>query len=268
MLEDELGLARHRRAQTRQHEIARLEPAEEARRPGPPLRQGNDRPGPARRRDRPPPLPGASRFSQSIEQVDPGGEDGLDGVRDRDVGQVGVGAPAVLAPHDPALRRSGGGGSPRRRTDCRRPARRSAHGASRGGPRSTARRSNRRLVSSAGSGSRTMPEKLRRPPPQARASVGQIGSGRAEEQDAALDAFGQLVEEVEQRLIGPVDVLHDDDQRRRRPPVRRRRSATRRGSRPAAVRGRGDRSRIRAERSRRCSRAARRSEPGRRSAPR
>ena len=48
----------------------------------------------------------------------------------------------------------------------------------------------------------------------ARARIEQLRAGRAEEQDGRVPAaFGDVLEQVEQGRLGPVDVLDDDDQR-------------------------------------------------------
>src|SRR5205809_525057 len=46
--------------------------------------------------------------------------------------------------------------------------------------------------------------------------VEQLRSGKAEDQERRLaDALGEVLHEVEQRLLGPVDVLEDEDERLR-----------------------------------------------------
>ena len=47
----------------------------------------------------------------------------------------------------------------------------------------------------------------------ARPAGRELGTGRAQEQHRRRDAVGQLLEQVEQGAVGPVDVLDDHDQR-------------------------------------------------------
>ena len=55
-----------------------------------------------------------------------------------------------------------------------------------------------------------------RPPPAA--DLEQLGSGDEQEQDGSVDqAIRDMLDEIEQRGLGPLDVVEDDDQR---PPAR------------------------------------------------
>ena len=74
----------------------------------------------------------------------------------------------------------------------------------------------RRSASSAVSGSSATAEALRRPPPQPAGARVRSGRDGTQEQRRSLDAVGELLQQVEQRGVGPVDVLDDDDERRGR----------------------------------------------------
>ena len=69
------------------------------------------------------------------------------------------------------------------------------------------------------------------PPPHPGLRDGELRAGGTQEQDAPGDALRELVKEVEERGVRPVDVLDDGDRRRRGAQARRRTIATRRGSR-------------------------------------
>ena len=82
--------------------------------------------------------------------------------------------------------------------------------------RSASSASSSSSLSSGASGSSSIAAARRRPPPQLGPDVEQLGAGEAENhQRRVLDALGQVLDQLQQRLLRPVDVLEDEDQRPR-----------------------------------------------------
>ena len=130
--------------------------------------------------------------------------------------------------------RKNGFPSARSRIDSRRSAGRSSTASS---------TSTRGVASSSDSGSRTIELKLRWPPPQPGRRC--VSSGREGQTNSSgpCDAVRELLEQVEHRGVGPVDVLDDDDGRTRPRRGPRRTPATPRGvSTPHLARSGGRRS--------------------------
>ena len=88
--------------------------------------------------------------------------------------------------------------------------------------RSASSASSSSSLSAGASGSSSVAAARRRPPPQL--GLMSSSSGRARQQDhqrRVLDALGQVLDQLEQRLLGPVNVLEDEDQRPRVGELRR-----------------------------------------------
>ena len=192
-----------------QHQLAVLEPVRSP--PGAPrcpsraaARRARAR-TPARR-----PRRAEARAFGGVEQVDARGEHRLDAVRDLELLDAAGRAPVAFERTIQAARRSACGGSPRGRTDF--PRRAPDAGVHRGGRSSTASRSgDERSISSSPSGSSTTLESSAGRLPSPGAPRRQLGPRRADEQQRALGPLRDLLEQVEQRRVGPVDVLDDHD---------------------------------------------------------
>ena len=175
---------------------------------------------------------------ERLQTVEARGEQGLDRRWDRS--------------RDPPPRRASRPSAPRR-ADCPRPLRRSTARAVGGIGHSAASSSS----SASDSLLRQRLERDRRAAP-ARALVEQVGSREAEKQDRCVAApAGDVLEQVEERRLGPVDVLEADDER-----ALARERLEQPPDRPERLFARGRRRRPR----RRCRARARRSALRRRSA--
>ena len=201
VLEDQLALAAHRRRKAAEDEIAVLQAVEQladrrrhrARRPR--------RPRPARTRGRRPPR-SAARASR----------------------RPAAGRCARRAPR--ARCRAGRSGcrshrcacarSPRGRTGCLRPARRSRR--ARGSPAAARSSSSCDQLGALVGIERLDREPGEAPPPAApgRPPRRQLGPRRAEEEQRAGGVVGDVLEQLEHRRVGPVDVLDEHDGRRGR----------------------------------------------------
>ncbi len=117
--------------------------------------------------------------------------------------------------------RAASASSPRRRADCPRSSRAApAAPTSRAGGRRAARRRAPRSPRARAARARSRwRERGRRP---SRAEVEQLGPSEADDQERRLtDAVGEVLDQLEQGLLGPVDVLEDEDRAAARRPARR-----------------------------------------------
>ena len=213
VLEDELRLPGDRRREPRQDQVPLLQSIERGSQPvSVTVQQTSNGSRPEHATDHGGTLERA--LLHGVQQVDPGSEHGLHRVRDLHLRDGRRSAPhrALLGRSHP--RRSGGGRSPRGRTGCLRRARGSVRARSRADPRPTAAVPRVGPIPNAVSGSRPTDETLRLPPPQPGRSLGQLRSRRTDQERRPDDSVGELLQQVEQRLIGPMDVIdHRDDRR-------------------------------------------------------
>ena len=208
MLEDELLLAGHRRSEPGQHEVAVLQPGEDVGQLGRlAVQQAGDGPGPE---DAAHDRGGLQRaLVGGVEQVDPGRQHRLHAVGDLHALDIGGGSPARPLADDAArvdqmaddlLEIEG--------ISLAALEDRPVHGVGQVVDRQEQSDEAIRI----GPGERLERDAGGVPPPAAprRTALPQLRPGGADDEDASLRPIGDLLEQIEERGIGPVDVLDDD----------------------------------------------------------
>ena len=211
VLEDQLALAGHRRADPAEHEVAPLEAVQRLLHlVGLAVQEAGDGAGPED------PADDGRGLHRALlgrrQQVDPRRQHALDGVGQRHLLDALRRAPAAGLVHDQALVDQPAQDLLQEERIALGPLQDPVVGVVREAV--DVQEQAHQLVGVAGA------ERLERdargaaaPAAPARPAGGQLRPGRAQEQGRRLDPVGELLEQVEHRRIGPVDVIHDDDQR-------------------------------------------------------
>ena len=210
MAEQELLLADERRHRARRDELALLEPPQSGIDAVVILHERGDgaRPEDAADDRRLLQRPLLAR----LEQIDPRGENTLHGVRQLDPDELVGRRPALVPPDDPAA-------VDQVAQDLLEEERIALGSfedlsAGRGGERIDVEQMAHELAS--GIGGQRPEQQAGEAPPSAspgRLAIGELRPCRADEEERPADTLGNLLEEREQRRIGPVDVVDDRDER-------------------------------------------------------